>query len=119
MKFILSVLFTILLGYMFYLYAQDLPWWTVVFAGFLGGALFPVSSMSSWFAGFLGIFLLWFLLAYSIDSGNASLLSLKMSTILPFGSPGMTMFAGAVLGGIVSGFGALTGSFLRSRQIKK
>jgi hypothetical protein len=61
-------------------------------------------------ATFLGLFLLWAIMALMIDSANDHLLSQKIATILPLhGSSELLILITALVGGLVSGFAGLTG----------
>jgi len=64
------------------------------------------------------LFILWGVFAIIIDVNNEHLLSQKIATILPLnGSYTLLILITALVGALVSGFAALTGSFARS--IKK
>jgi hypothetical protein len=62
----------------------------------------------------LGLFLLWSFLAWWSDSANESILSARISQLLP--GPDNALFViilTGILAGIPAGMGALTGHFLR------
>jgi hypothetical protein len=111
MKFIISIILTGLLAFVIDLY---LPWWGIAIAAFLVAALIHQQPRFSYLSGFFGIFLLWFLLSWLIDLKNESILSQKIAVLLPLGgSAFLLMLVTALIGGIVGGLGALSGSFLR------
>jgi hypothetical protein len=71
-------------------------------------------------SGFLGVFLLWAGLAWWIDMKNNGVLSAKMAHLLPAGgSPVILILLTAVVGALVAGFGALSGSFLRAQGARR
>jgi ABC-type Mn2+/Zn2+ transport system permease subunit len=65
-------------------------------------------------AGFLGLFLLWAGMALLKDAANDHVLSTKVAGILPLGGSYLVLIlVTGVVGGLVSGLAALTGSYLR------
>lgn len=111
MKFVIAIVLTILLAFTAGLY---LPWWSVAIAGFIVAALIRQSPIKSFLSGFLGLFIFWGVLSLWIDNKNGGLLSQKIATIIPLGGSTMLLiFAGALIGSIVAGMGALTASYLR------
>lgn len=111
MKILVASLLTALLAFVAGIY---LPWWSLAIAAFIGAVIVQQSSWHSFFAGFLGIFLLWALLAWWIDWNNHSYLSQKIASLLPLsGNSVLLILVTAFIGGLVGGFAALTGSFLR------
>ena len=111
MKFFISIILTGLLAFVIDLY---LPWWGIAIAAFLVAALIHQPPRFSYLSGFFGIFLLWFLLSWLIDIKNESILSQKIAVLLPLGgSVFLLMLVTALIGGIVGGLAALSGSFLR------
>ncbi len=112
MKFFTAVILTGLLAFVAGLY---LPWWSVAVAAFIVAALGHQKAGKAFLGGFFGIFLFWGLLSYIIDSSNSSLLSEKVATLLKLGGNSLLLvLVTAVIGGLAGGFGAMTGSFLRS-----
>lgn len=111
LKFILKLLFTAMVAFLLQIY---LPWWSVAVAGLLIGFILSSSAGSSFVAGFLGVALYWGLLAFILDQGNEHILSGRMAAL--FGVPNGTflILITATVGGLAGGFGALTGSYLRS-----
>jgi hypothetical protein len=68
-------------------------------------------------AGFLGVFLLWGILASWIDSKNNHILSQKIAQIFPLGgSYVLLILLTAFVGALVGGFAGLTGSYIRKKQ---
>jgi hypothetical protein len=114
MKFVLSIILTSLLAFAGGLW---LPWWCIAIAGFISGIMIGQSPGKSFLGGFTGIFLLWCLLAWWIEIQNSSILSHKIAMILPLnGNSFLLILVTAIVGGLVGGFAAVTGSFLRSTR---
>ncbi len=114
MKFIVSLLLTALLSFAACLF---LPWWSIALAAFLVAAVIPQKPGKAFFAGFLALFFLWGALSFWISSANEHILSHKVSMLmLNMDSPYLLMLATAVIGALVAGLAALTGSFLRKRR---
>lgn len=116
MKFITAILLTALLGYACPLY---MAWWTFVITSFIVAIAIHQKPFKAFTSGFLGLFLLWGILAIIIDNNNEHLLSQKIAQILPLnGSAQLLIFITAFIGGLVSGLSALTGSFARGSKQK-
>src|ERR1044071_1597130 len=114
MKFIVVLLLTALLGYTAPLY---FTWWSFAITSFIVALLVHQRTFAAFIAGFLGMFLLWGMMAVIIDNANANVLSKKIALILPLnGSSLMLIFITAIIGGLVSGFAALSGSLARKRN---
>jgi hypothetical protein len=114
MKFIITTLLIALLSFVSGLY---LPWWGFALAAFLVSALIPQRPGVSFLAGFLGLFILWTLLSWSMDAPNNSILSKKIAVLLPLGgSTVLLILITALVGALVGGGAALTGSYLHRRR---
>jgi hypothetical protein len=112
MKFFVSVILTALLAFAAGLF---LPWWGIAIAAFLVALLIHQRGGSSWFAGFLGLFLLWGGLAFWINMKNLGILAERVANVLPLGgNPIVLILVTGFIGGLVGGFAALSASFLRS-----
>ena len=111
MKFTVTILLTALSGFVCGLY---LPWWSVGAAAFLVAIMIYQPPVKAFLTGAAGIFLLWGILSWIIDSQNQGLLSAKVASILPLnGSPFLLILFTAFIGSLVGGMGAISGSFLR------
>lgn len=111
MKFFIVVILTALLGFAAPLF---FTWWSFAVTSFVVAAFIPQKAGFAFLAGFLGLFLLWGLLAMYIDSANGHLLSQKIAVLLPLnGSSILLILVTALIGGLVSGFAALSGSLVR------
>ena len=118
MKFFNSVLLTTLLSFIAGIYIPY--WWFFAVVTFLVAVLIHQRGSKAFFAGFLGLFILWFVLACWMDIANEGVLSVKIASILPLnGSKWLLMIITACIGGLVAGFAALSGSYLRSSNSKK
>jgi hypothetical protein len=98
------------------MYFLPLPWWSPVIVAIIVGVQLRLSAFSSFAAGFLAGGLLWFGHAYFINSGNGGLLLGKISALLQM-STTVLWLAVFVLGALLSGFGAMTGSLFRTAFI--
>jgi len=113
-KYIVSILLTALLSFVTGLF---LPWWSIAFAAFLVSALIRQKPAMSFLSGFLGVFLLWEILAWWIDNKNDSILSQRIAQIIPLGgSTILLILLTSVTGALVGGFAALAGSYLRKKD---
>jgi len=113
MKILFAIVLTALLSFAVGLY---LPWWSIAIAAFLSVLLIPLASGRAFLAGFLGVFLLWFLLALWIDIKNQHILSKKIAEIFPLGGSSFAIIlVTAIIGALVGGLAALSGSYLRKR----
>ena len=106
LKYILSILVTALLSFVAGLYT---PWWGIVFAAFLVSAAIPQKPAFSFLSGFLGVFLLWEVLAWWIDNKNNGILSQKIASLLGLGGSSVLLIV------ITSLVGALT--YMRRKLI--
>lgn len=111
MKFLVSLILTALLSFAACLY---LPWWGIALAAFAVAALIPQKPGKAFLSGFLALFLLWGSLSFWISNANEHLLAHKVSMVmLNMDSPYVLVLATALIGGLVAGVAALSGSYLR------
>lgn len=114
MRFLLATLLTALLSFIAGLY---LPWWSIAIVAFLVAILMRQFIGRSFLAGFLGIFLLWFIVAFSIDSKNEHILSQKIAQVFPLGGSSILLILiTALIGALVGGFAAMSGASLLPRK---
>src|SRR5215211_5828532 len=101
-RFLLATLLTATLSF---LTGLILEWWSIAVIAFLVALLLPQSTGRSYLSGFLGIFLLWGLLATWIDIRNQGYLSQKLALLLRLGgSSFLLILVTAFIGGLVGGF---------------
>jgi len=79
------------------------------------GYSFHNRGTTSFAAGFLGAGLLWLVMAYYLDSTTQSILTDKMNKLFPLNVFVMT----SVIGGLVGGFAALTGTLMRGKRLAR
>ena len=92
-----------------------LPFWSVAIVAFLVCLGVGGNGFSSFFCGFLAISILWGLTAIIIDTNTSSILSSKIANVLPLGGNVTLLILITVLvGALVGGFGALSGSLARA-----
>lgn len=114
MKFIVSIILTAILSYAFGIY---LPWWSIALAAFAVAVLIPQQPGKSFLTGFIALFLFWLVLAFYIDIKNEHILSVKVAELIfKMQSSMLILLVTAIVGGLVGGFAALTGSYLRNRK---
>lgn len=114
MKFLVAIILTALLSFVGGLY---LPWWIISVTAFITILLIPMPGGRAFLAGFLGVFLLWAILAWWIDMKNEHILSAKVAQIFPLGGSSFALIiVTAFIGALVGGMAALTAAFLRSRR---
>jgi hypothetical protein len=116
MRFLLSILLTTAFAFIAGLF---LPWWSIAIVAFLVALLVQQRIGAGFFSGFLGVFLLWSLLAFWIDMKNESILSHKVAQLFHLGESSILLIlVTALVGALVGGFAAMAGSSL-SPAVKK
>src|ERR1700741_5503079 len=83
MKFFNSVLLTALLSFIAGIYISY--WWFFAVVAFLVAVLIHQKGLKAFSAGFLALFILWFVLAFWMDFVNEGVLSVKIAELLPLG----------------------------------
>lgn len=107
-NFLISTLLIAAIGFPLQLF---FPWWSIaILAALLGFVLKFENSLWSYMAGFLGVALLWGIYAMYLDMGNAHILSTKMGNLFGKLSSSSMILLTALIGGIVGGFAAATGT---------
>lgn len=118
MKFLTAIILTALTGFIAGTLSFS-PWWGFAVTSLLVAVLVHQKAGKAFLAGFLGILLLWAGLAYWIDAKNNSVLSQRIAQILPLnGNSLLLILLTGVAGGLVAGFAAMSGSFLRATSKK-
>jgi len=114
MKFIVAIVLTALLAFISGLF---LPWWGIAITSLLVAVLVHQKAGKAFLSGLLGVFILWAGLAWWIDMKNNGVLSKKIASVLPLGGSSLVLIlVTGLIGGLVAGMAAMSGSFLRSSE---
>ena len=91
-----------------------LPWWSIALPAFSVGFFYEQKSFVAFLSGFVAVFVLWSGYAFFLSAANDNLLALKVAKLFPLNGSviGLLLVTGTI-GGLVSGFAALSGN--RSR----
>lgn len=116
MKVLIAFIAAIILGVVAHLF---LPWWTIAIVCFLIGLAFIEKTSHAILVGFVSVFLIWGLAALFKSYQNDFVLLNRMSDVLPFQYPLVTLIVTAVLGGIIGMFSTLSGYYLQTIKEKK
>ena len=117
MKFLAALLVTALLSFIAGLY---LPWWGIAIAAFIVALLVHQKAWKAFVSAFSALLLLWSGLAWWINVKNENILSARIGELLGIGNnPFLLISITAIIGALVAGFAAMSGSFLRSRKVKR
>ena len=107
-----TFIYILALGILTFAVGSFLPyWWMVVVIAFVLALLFKQGMGKSALITFTTVFIVWLALALFINMGNESILSTRMGELFNIGSIGI-MIVSALIGGIASMLGALTGASL-------
>lgn len=111
MRFILATLLTAALSFIAGLYT---PWWSIALVAFLVALLVHQKAAWAYLSGFAGIFLLWGGLSAFISIKNNGVLAQKIARVFPLnGNAVLLILITALIGALVAGFAAMSGSSLR------
>ncbi|MEM1322840.1 MAG: hypothetical protein AAGG75_21425 [Bacteroidota bacterium] len=109
MKFLFGLISTALLTWLL-LGTLGLPWWTMALIAGLVGALIGENGFKSFLYGFLAIFMLWGVMAWMANTANEGLLAARLGELFGGLSSNLLILATALIGALVGGMGALSGS---------
>jgi hypothetical protein len=110
MKFLVALILIILLSFAGGLF---FPWWFIAVATFIVAVVIPLRPWVAFVCGFTALFLSWGAQAMYIDAQNAHVLATRIASMLPLGGSYMALiWTTALIGGLVAGMAALTGSYL-------
>ncbi|MEO9022053.1 MAG: hypothetical protein ABI237_00160 [Ginsengibacter sp.] len=114
MKLIVTIILIILFSFLACLY---LPWWSIAIVAFIIAVIIPQKPLPSFLSGFIALLLLWGFLSLWISVNNGHILAHRVSLLIfKTDSPFLLIIATSLIGALVAGFAALTGSFLRIRK---
>lgn len=97
-----------------YLLSLFLPWWSIIFAPFLAGALLDFKPATHALLGFVSICILWATQSYLAYLGQAAELTIMIGNLFSGLSPFILVIVAAIIGGLYGALAQLTGSFLQS-----
>ncbi|MEP7377343.1 MAG: hypothetical protein ABI675_28330 [Chitinophagaceae bacterium] len=114
MKFSVALILTALLSFINGLYFS---WWGIAIAAFLIALLVRQKARMAFASAFSALLLLWSGLAWWINIENENILSARIGELLGIGNnPFLLIMITGAIGGLVAGFAAMSGSFLRSSK---
>ncbi|MGN6530390.1 MAG: hypothetical protein ACTHK0_01390 [Ginsengibacter sp.] len=117
MKFLTSTILIIVFSFLVCLY---LPWWSIAIVAFITPILIPQTNLASFISGFVALFLLWGIMSLWISISNGNILAHRVSLLIfKTDNPFLLIIVTALIGAMVAGFAALTGSFLRKEKMVK
>ncbi|MGB0839901.1 MAG: hypothetical protein ACPGXL_07160 [Chitinophagales bacterium] len=96
-----------------------LPWWWIIaiVAGMV--ALFSdMKGVAAFVSGFLAIILLWGVYAISVNINNSGILSARIAELFQLSSGGMVILLTLLIGGLIGGLGAWSGSNLKTLFVR-
>ena len=89
------------------------PWWTIAIAAAIAGLFSKNKPYLNFFAGFIGIGLLWASYAWWLDTTNDSMLSYQVGQLFNGLSPQSLVLVTATIGGLVGGMSAMSAGIMR------
>jgi hypothetical protein len=96
-----------------------LPWWAIAIMPLLAGYILCRKPGRAFWAGFLGIFLLWGIHALVVHIRTDGILSNKIAELFYLPSGILLVFVTAIFGAIPAGLSGLTGFYLKRLRAKK
>ena len=90
-----------------------LPWWVVAIAAFSAAFFAGKTGKQAFLSGFLAVFIVWIVLALFKSIPNDHVLAKKVAELFHLPGWGYLLLITGVIGGLVSGFAALSGLLLK------
>ncbi|HIA69459.1 TPA: hypothetical protein EYN98_26160 [Candidatus Poribacteria bacterium] len=90
-----------------------MPWWSVAIVAFLIGFWKPINGWKTFGSGFVGVGLLWLIVAGYLHYRSNGMLTIKVGQLIHLPSSTLMLILTAVFGGLVGGMAAVTGFHLR------
>jgi hypothetical protein len=115
MKKFVAFLLIVILGYLLTSFG---PWYLIAIAGFVGGLVLS-NQWKGLLIGFLAGFILWAIHIYAMSSSSQSDLPARIAKIFTLPNDTMLLVVSALVGGLVTGFGAAAGGGLRKGMTSK
>jgi len=110
MRFTLATLLTVTLGFIAGVY---LPWWSTALVAFLVALLIKQTPGLAYLSAFTGIFFLWGGMSLFLHLRNNGVLTARIAQLFPLnGNSIYLILVTALIGGLVAGFAAMSGSSL-------
>ncbi len=117
MKFFISTILIAVLSFAACLY---FPWWVIAIAAFIVAFAIPQKAGLAFLSGFIALFVLWAGMSVYMSSANGNLFVHKMSILfLKADNPTMLYILTGLIGGLVAGFGSLSGRLLKKMLVAK
>lgn len=111
MKFLIATLLTALLSFATALF---FPWWIIAVVAFIVAAAIPQKPLLAFLSAAIALFLLWGIQSFIIDSNNNHILAAKVAELITHKSSAiLIILITALVGALVAGFAAATGSLMR------
>jgi hypothetical protein len=111
MKFVIQTLAILIIAFISELFV---PWWCIAVVAFIFG--FLLKSQSNFLAGFIAIALLWTIKSLTLELYAATPFTEKVAHIFALPTKTLLFVITALIGGLVGGFSALTGSLLKKKK---
>lgn len=117
MKKLTNFILTLILGILLSIF---LPWWAIMLAAFLSGAIVRLRNVSAFFVPFGAIALLWIVNAWMLSSANDYTLAKKIAVLLPLGGNAILLIlVTGIVGGLAAGIAGLFGNQCRAILAKE
>lgn len=92
-----------------------IPWYSVMAAAFLSGAIVSLKKAATFIVPFLAIALLWIINAWLLSAPNDFVLAQQIATLLPLeGNVTLLLLVTGLIGGIAGGLSGVFGNQVRA-----
>ncbi|WP_422358663.1 hypothetical protein [Reichenbachiella sp.] len=109
----------ILISTLTYLLGLIAPWWSAIIGAAIVAFLMPGNNFNAFLSGFMGVGLIWMVLAWKVNVETNSIMSQKIVQLFPVDDINMLIILTAIIGGTAGALGAFTGNSFRQIFIKK
>lgn len=109
----------ILISTLTYFVGLIAPWWSAILVSAMVAFLIPGNNFNAFLSGFMGVGLIWMVMAWKIDVETNSIMSKKLIEIFPVDEINMLIIITSIIGGLAGALGAFCGNSFRQIFIKK